>query len=104
MAATASLKVVGSQDWVDGSTYGEVVLNAVSNDKPKRLLGLDQKVRGQVQGLQCPLAQMQYHRRIAATLPTRATAAQRGKPVASPCSAHHRRGTANREVSLRGGG
>ena len=48
---------------------GEAVLNVVSNNKPKMLTGLDQKVRGQVQGLQRPLAQMQHHRRIAAAFP-----------------------------------
>ena len=77
---------------------GEAVLNAVSNDKPKMLIGLDQKVRGQVQGLQRPLAQMQHHRRIAATLPSLATAAERGKPVVLP------QGTATRKGCLRGGG
>ena len=46
------------------------MLNVVSNNKPKMLLGLDQKVRGKVQGLQRPLAQMQHHRRIAAAFPT----------------------------------
>jgi len=46
------------------------VLNAVSNNKPKMLTGLDQKVRGQVQGLIAPLAQMQHHRRRAAASPT----------------------------------
>jgi len=46
------------------------VLNVVRNDKPKMLIGLDQKVRGQVQGMVGPLAQMQHHRRRAATFPT----------------------------------
>jgi len=74
------------------------VLNAVSNNKPKGLTGLDQKVGGQAQGLQRPLAQMPNHRRIAATFPTLGTSAERGKPVALP------QGTADRKASLRGGG
>ena len=74
------------------------MVNVVSNNKPKMLTGLDQKVRGQVQGLQCPLAQMKYHRRIAATFPTLATTAERGKPVVLP------QGTASREASLWDGG
>jgi hypothetical protein len=74
------------------------VLNVVSNNKPKMLIGLDQKVRGQVQGLRDPLAQMRYHRRKAATFPTLATTAERGKPVVLP------HGTASRKASPWGGG
>ena len=33
---------------------GEALVNAVSDDKPKRLTGLDQKVRGQVRGSELP--------------------------------------------------
>ena len=50
---------------------GEAAINVVTNDKPARrrkmLTGLDQKVRGQVQGLIVLLAQMAHHRRRAAT-------------------------------------
>src|SRR5262249_27511294 len=37
---------------------GEVLLKAVSLNKPKMLCGLNQTVRGQVQGLDTPLARM----------------------------------------------
>jgi len=77
---------------------GEAVINVVSNNKPKRLTGPDQKVRGQVQGLNDPLAQMSDHRRRAATFPSLATAAQRGKPVVLP------QGTAARKGRPWGGG
>jgi hypothetical protein len=60
------------------------VLNAVTNNKPKMLLGLDQKVRGQVRGFYPSLAQTTHHRRRAAAFPTLATTAQRGKPVVLP--------------------
>ena len=49
----------------------EAVINVVTTDKPARrrkmLIGLNQKVRGQVQGLIVPLAQASHHRRRAAT-------------------------------------
>jgi hypothetical protein len=48
------------------------------------LIGWDQKVRGQVRGLHLPKAQLASHRRIAATLPIRVAAAERGKPVVLP--------------------
>ena len=41
---------------------GEVLLKAVSLNKPKMLLGLNQTVRGQVQGLDTSLSRMEYHR------------------------------------------
>jgi hypothetical protein len=50
----------------------EVPINAVSNDKPKMLTGLDQKVRGQAQVLLTHLTQMLSHRRRGTTSPTRA--------------------------------
>ena len=74
------------------------MINVVSKNKPKMLTGLDQKVRGQVQGLLHPLAQMTHPRRIAAAFPTLATAVKRVKPVALP------QGTARREASPRDGG
>jgi len=45
----------------------EVLLKAVSTDKPKMLSGLNQKVRGQVQGLEDPLSRMSHHRPIGTT-------------------------------------
>jgi hypothetical protein len=41
---------------------GEVLLKAVSLNKPKMLLGLNQTVRGQVQGLDTSLSRMEHHR------------------------------------------
>jgi hypothetical protein len=41
---------------------GEVLLKAVSLNKPKMLCGLNQTVRGQVQGLDTPLSRMEHHR------------------------------------------
>ena len=41
---------------------GEVLLKAVSLNKPKMLCGLNQTVRGQVQGLDTPLSRMKHHR------------------------------------------
>ena len=67
------------------------------------LIGLGQKARGQVQGLEIPLAQMTHHRRRAATLPTHATAAERGKPVALPASPKGA-GKAARQGGRRGSG
>ena len=37
---------------------GEVLIKAVIENKPKMLSGLNQKVRGQVQGLHAPLSRM----------------------------------------------
>ena len=48
------------------------------------LSGVGQQARGQVRGLHLPPAQMASHRRSAATLPTLATVAERGKPVVLP--------------------
>ena len=41
---------------------GEVLIKAVIRNKPKMLSGLNQKVRGQVQGLHGPLSRMAHHR------------------------------------------
>ena len=49
---------------VDGrANPGELLINVVNQDKPKALLGLDQKVSGQVQGLSIPLSSLSSHRR-----------------------------------------
>lgn len=42
---------------------GESLLNVVSTNKPKVLIGLNQKVSGQVQGLRNLLSQTLCHRR-----------------------------------------
>jgi hypothetical protein len=39
-----------------------VLIKAVIKDKPKMLSGLNQKVRGQAQGLRIPLSRMKHHR------------------------------------------
>ena len=41
---------------------GEVLLKTVSLNKPKMLLGLNQTVRGQAQGLDTSLSRMEHHR------------------------------------------
>ena len=48
-------------------TPGEASLKAVMFDKPKMLIGLNQKVSGQVQGLAFPRPQMSRHRRRGTT-------------------------------------
>jgi len=75
------------------------VLNVARNNKPTMLSGLDQKVRGQVPGLVHPLAQMQYHRRRAATFPTLGTSVKRGKLVVLPPSYAKEVGNATRKRS-----
>ena len=63
---------------------GEVLIKAVNRGKPKMLTGLDQKVRGQVQGLQVPLSRMAHHRSRGTTLPRNDREGERSNPVASP--------------------
>jgi len=48
---------------------GEPLITVVMYSKPKRLIGLDQKVSGQDQRLLTPLAQMAHHRRRGGTFP-----------------------------------
>ena len=45
----------------------ELLINVVISNKPKTLIGLSQKARGQVQGLSASLTQMVSHRRIGST-------------------------------------
>ena len=59
---TASIKAVGGQQPGAWSKLSEVLLKAVSLNKPKMLLGLNQTVRGQVQGLDTSLSRMEHHR------------------------------------------
>jgi hypothetical protein len=60
--ATASITAVGGQQSGARSTPGEVLIKAVSQDKPKMLSGLNQKVSGQVGGLRNPPSRMVHHR------------------------------------------
>ena len=49
---------------VDGmANSGELLINVARSNKPKALTGLNQKVRGQVQGLSLPLPSLSSHRR-----------------------------------------
>jgi hypothetical protein len=48
------------------------------------LSGLDQKVRGQERGLQCPPSRMTRHRPKGTTLPRIDRGDERSNPVASP--------------------
>jgi len=47
---------------IEGNTC-ESLINVVTENKPKMLTGLDQKVRGQVQVFLTHLTQMMRHRR-----------------------------------------
>ena len=83
----------------DGMTnIREPLLNAVTDDKPKVLLGLNQKGTWQVQGFPTLLPQTQEPPADQRGLTHRGTHAERGKPVATPS------GKANREASRRGCG
>jgi hypothetical protein len=63
----------------------EALLNAVTENKPKRLTGLGQKARGLVGVLRTHPTRMTRHRRRSATyLPMMIPPAERGKPVALP--------------------
>ena len=46
---------------------GESLINVVTENKPKMLIGLDQKVNGQVQMLHPHLSQSLNHRQIGET-------------------------------------
>src|SRR3954454_16751313 len=70
---------------------GEVLIKAVRKDKPKMLSGLNQKVRGQVRGLQRPPSRMTRHRPKGTTSPRSDRRDERSNPVVSP------RGKANCE-------
>src|SRR5215469_14097332 len=63
---------------------GEVLIKAVNRGKPKMLSGLDQTVRGQVQGLQAPLARMTHHRPRGTTSLRSDREGERSNPVAPP--------------------
>ena len=45
----------------------ELLINVVTEDRQKRLICLNQTVRGQVKGLLTPLTQMLHHRRRGST-------------------------------------
>src|SRR5262245_15140490 len=63
---------------------GEVLIKAVNRGEPKMLSGSDQKVRGQVRGLQCPPPRMTRHRPKGTTLPRSDRRDERSNPVVSP--------------------
>ena len=48
---------------------GESLINVVTENKPKMLIGLDQKVNGQVQVFFAHLSQLLHHRQIGGTYP-----------------------------------
>jgi hypothetical protein len=64
---TASIAAVGALGLNGMVNKSELLINVVKANKPKMLTGLDQKVRGQVQGFQFPLSQMKNHRRTGRT-------------------------------------
>ncbi len=47
----------------------ESLINVVTENKPKMLIGLDQKVDGQVQAFFAHLPQLLHHRQIGGTYP-----------------------------------
>jgi hypothetical protein len=70
---------------VDGrANSGELLINVVRTSKPKALIGLNQKVRGQVQGISLPLPSLPSHRRTGRAYTIRDTSVERGKPVNPP--------------------
>src|SRR3954470_8206575 len=70
---------------VDGrANSGELLINVVRSNEPKALRGLNQKVRGQVQGIPLPLPSLPSHRRTGRASTIRGTSVERGKPVVLP--------------------
>jgi hypothetical protein len=69
------------------------LLHAVTDDKPKMLPGLTQKVRGWCRGSHAALPQTGQPRADRRGLTHRGTQAQRGKPVGSPQGQAHRQGS-----------
>ncbi len=76
----------------------EPLINAVTDDKPKMLTGLNQKVRGWCRGSRVFLPQTLQPPADRRGLTHRGTQTERGKPVVSP------QGKAHRKVSRRGCG
>ena len=68
----------------DRANTREPLINVVRTHKPKRLSGLHQKVRGQVEGLPHHLPQLSSHRRTGGASLIHGTRAERGKPVSLP--------------------
>jgi hypothetical protein len=63
---------------------GEALLNAVSDDRPKRLTGLGQKAREQAAAFRTGRTQMTLPWRRGATYSSHGTSTERGKPVFVP--------------------
>ena len=76
----------------------EPLIHAVTDDKPKMLIGLNQKVRGWCRGSRTSLPQTVQPPADRRGLTHPGTQAERGKPVVSP------QGKANRKGSRRGCG
>jgi hypothetical protein len=68
----------------DRAHRGEPLIHVVRTHKPKRLTGLNHKVRGQVEGLPHHLSQMLSHRRTGGASLIHGTRAERGQPVSLP--------------------
>src|SRR5208283_3349451 len=81
--ATASITAVGASS--PGQVNpGEVLIKAVSKNKPTMLSGLNQKVSGQVRELRIPPSRMVHHRPRGTTLPRVDREGERRNPVVSP--------------------
>ena len=76
----------------------EPLINAVTDNKPKMLTGLNQKVRGWCRGSRASLPQTGQPPADRRGLTHRGTHAERGKPVVSP------QGKASRKASRWGCG
>lgn len=57
----------GEPGWENTVKESELLINVVTEDRQKRLICLNQTVRGQVKGLLTPLTQMLHHRRRGST-------------------------------------
>src|SRR5271165_4850091 len=60
---------------------GEVLIKAVTKDKPKMLSGLNQEVSGQLRGLRIPPPRMVHHRPRGTTLPRVDREGERRNPL-----------------------
>ena len=71
----------------------EPLINAVTDDKPKMLTGLNQKVRGWCRGSRAFLPQTRQPPADRRGLTHRGTQAERGTPVVPPQGKAHRKGS-----------
>ena len=82
---------------VDGmANSGELLINVVRTNKPKTLRGLNQKVRGQVQGASLsPVVAVRATGEQAEPTPSVIQSVERGKPVVLPSGKARRKAVAD---------